>query len=86
MINKNKIEFDKKIYWVPSYTGTRKIAILEKKNEELYVVQSGEHKFLANIEFIFNKEEHARKSIKDWEHAERKRKRELKEKKAEAKD
>ena len=84
MINKDKIEYNKSIYWVPSRTNPRKIAITEKKNDELYVVQSGEQKFLANIEFIFNKQEHAMKSRKDWESYEKKRKKEEKaQKKAE---
>ena len=74
MINKEKIRFDESIYWVPGYTGPRKIMILEEFKEGLYSVQSGEHKFIANIEYIFNKPEHAQEAFRDWESYESKRK------------
>lgn len=73
MINKEKIEYNVTKYWVPSHTGPRKIAIIEAKTENLYVVQDAYKSFVTDIEFIFNKEEHASMAKRDWEHAERKR-------------
>lgn len=78
MINKEKIEYNVEKYWVPSHTNPRKIMILEKKNDDLYVVQSGQHQFVAHIEHIYNKQEHASKGTKDWEHYVRKCRRDAK--------
>ena len=78
MINKDKIVFNTKTYFTCSYTGAIGVTILKLIDDERVLVQSGKHTFIRPIQYVFNEYEHARKGGRDWEHYERKRKREAK--------
>lgn len=77
MINKDKMVLNEYIYWTCQYSGAVKVKILEVIDDKTVRVDTPIKKqapLVRDLEFIFNKEEHAKKSMKDWERAERKRK------------
>lgn len=85
--NKRELVLNEYKYWTCQYSGTVKVKILEILDNDLVKVDTIIKKqapIIRDIKFIFNKEEHARKAMSDWEHADRKRRREEKaQKKAE---
>lgn len=81
MINKDKIVFNTKTYFTCSYTGVVGVTILKLFDDGCVLVQSGKHTFVRPIQYVYNEYEHARKGGRDWEHYERKRKRNKKKKK-----
>ena len=84
MINREKIILNEYVYWTCQYSGTVKVKILEVLEGDKVLVDTTIKKqapIVRELQFIFNKEEHAKKSMKEWEHADRKRRREEKEQK-----
>lgn len=77
MINKDKIIFETQTYFTPSYSGPIGVKILELLPNDKVLIKTGKHTFIREVRWMFNKEEHARHSGKEWEHAEKKRKREV---------
>ena len=81
MINREKMILNEYVYWACQYSGTVKVKILEVLEGNKVLVDTSIKKqapIVRDLQFIFNKEEHAKKSMKEWEHAERKRRREEK--------
>ena len=75
MINKDKIVLNEYIYWTCQYSGAVKVKILEVIDDKTVRVDTPIKKqapLVRDLEFIFNKEEHARTAKRDWEHAEKK--------------
>lgn len=84
MINKDKIVLNEYVYWTCQYSGAAKVKILKVLDNDRVLVDTMIKKqapIVRELKFIFNKEEYAKTAMKEWEHAERKRKREEKEKK-----
>lgn len=80
MINKDKIVFNTQTYYTCSYTGAIAVKILKLFDDGCALVQAGKKPFVRHIQYVYNEYEHARKGGRDWEHAERKRKRNKKKK------
>lgn len=79
MINKEKIIMNEFVYWTCQYTGAVKVKILEILDDDKVLVDTvikRQAPITRDLKFIFNKEEHARVAKKDWEHAEKKAKKE----------
>lgn len=76
MINKDKIVFNTKTYFTCAYTGPVGVKILRLFDDGCVLVQAGKNTFIRPIEYVYNEYEHARKGGREWEHYERKRKRE----------
>jgi len=90
MINLEKIQYNEPIYYVPSYTGVCKVSILHKLSGDTpmmlvkpYSKKKDFKAFPTPLEFIFNSEEDAKHSGRDWEHYMRQRKKDEKKKKKE---
>ena len=75
MINKDKIVFNTKTYFTCSYSGAIAVKILKLFDDGCVLVQAGKDPFVWPIQYVYNEYEHARKGGRDWEHDERKRKR-----------
>lgn len=78
MINKDKIVFKTKTYFTCSYTGTVGVKILKLFDDGCVLVENKGGQFVRPLMYVFNTEEDARRGGRDWEHYERKRKREAK--------
>lgn len=78
MINKDKIVFNTKTYYTCSWSGVAGVKILKLFDDGCALVQAGKKPFIRPIQYIYNEYEHARRGGKEWEHYERKRKREQK--------
>lgn len=80
MINRNKIELNKDIYYVPSYTGQAvKILILKMFDDEIALVKPFSRKkdfkpYPTPIAHIYNTPEAAKHGGRDWEYYMRHRK------------
>lgn len=87
MINKEKIVFDEYIYYTCQYSGVAKVKIINLLDNDKVLVDTTikrQAPIERDLRFIFDKEEYARKALKDWDHADRKRRKEEKaQKKAE---
>ena len=84
MINREKMVLNEYVYWTCQYTGPVKVAILEVLGDDKVLVDTTIKKqapIVRDLQFIFNKEEHAKKAMKDWKHVDRKYRREEKEQK-----
>lgn len=75
MINKDKIIFETKTYFTCSYSGPIGVKILKFIDDDHVLVKAGKHTFSRPIQYVFNEHEHARVAGRDWEHSERRRKR-----------
>lgn len=75
MINKEKIVFNKKIYFTPTYGSPVGIKILKLFDNGCALVQGNHAPFVRSLMYVFNTYKAARKGSRDWEHYERKRKR-----------
>ena len=81
MINKEKMVLNEYVYWTCQWSGAVKVKILEVLDNDKVLVDTiikNQSPIVRDLEFIFNKEEHAKKSMKDWGRVERKRRREEK--------
>lgn len=82
MINKDKIVFNTKTYFTPSYTGVIGIQILKMSTDGSLLVKTKSSKpFVRQIKDVYNEEIHARYGGREWERDERKRKRDKHKKK-----
>lgn len=80
MINKDKIILNTHTYYSCSYCGVIAVKILKVFDNGCALVKTGRKQkpFVRPLQYIYNEYEHARKGGRDWEHFERKRKREKK--------
>lgn len=73
MINKEKIKLNEEIYYVPSYSGTTKVSIIEIINDDKVLVKpvsqnKKEFKpFTTPLVHVFNRAEDARIGKRAWE-------------------
>ena len=81
MINKDKIVFNTQTYFTCSYSGAIAVKILKIFDDGCVLVQAGKKPFVRPLMYVYNTTEDARKGGRDWEHDERKRKRDKKHKK-----
>ena len=75
MINKDKIILNTQTYYTCSWSGVTAVKILKVFEDGCALVQAGKKPFIRPIQHIYNEYEHARIGKRDWEHDERKRKR-----------
>lgn len=75
MINKDKIIFNTHTYYTCSYSGAIGVKILKLLDDGCVLVKTKNGTFVRPLMYVYNTEEDARKGGRDWEHAERKRKR-----------
>lgn len=80
MIDRENILFNKRLYYTPSWTGVTKVSILMAYNNGKLLVQANDKPFIRTDRYVFKETEEARKSIKKWQHYDRKRRRIKKEK------
>lgn len=83
MINKDKIVFNTQTYYTCSYTGVIAVKILKLFDDGFVLVQANKKPFVRPIQYVYNQYKHARIGGRDWEHYERKRKRNKKKSKKE---
>ncbi len=74
MINKDKIVFNTHTYFTCSYSGAIGIKILKLFEDGCVLVKTKTGTFVRPLMYVYNTEEDARKGGRDWEHYERKRK------------
>lgn len=80
MINKDKIVFNTKTYYTPTYGSPIGVKILKLFDDGCVLVKGKNAPFVRPLMYVYNTAEDARKGGKDWEHDERKRKRDKKKK------
>ena len=78
MINKDKIVFNTKTYYICSWCGVIGVKVLKHLKNDYLLVQAGNDLLVRPIQFVYNKYEHARRGSRDWEHFERNRKKQKK--------
>lgn len=83
MINKTKIKLNDTVYYTPSYSGAISVIILKVFDNDTALVRTPSRKkelspFVRPLEFLFCDAESAKRSGRDWENYEKKRKKELK--------
>ena len=81
MINKDKIVFNSQTYFTCSYSGAIAVKILKLFDDGCVLAQAGKKPFVRPLMYVYNTAEDARKGGRNWEHYERKRKRNKKKKK-----
>lgn len=80
-VNKEEIKINEN-YWTCSYTGRIRVTVLQILNKSNVLVKTKNGKpFVRSMDWIFDDEELCKRAGKSWEHAERKRKKEFKNKK-----
>lgn len=81
MINKDKIVFNTHTYYTCSYSGPVGVTILKLFDDDCVLVKNKAGTFVRPLMYVYNTDEDARKGGRDWEHYERKRKKNQKSKK-----
>lgn len=74
MINKDKIVFNTRNYFTPTWTGATAVKILKCLKDDNVLVQNKAGTFIRPLIYMYGTQEEARKGGKNWEHYERKRK------------
>lgn len=77
-VDKDKIIFNTQTYYTCSYTGAVGVKILKLVGKDKVLVQNKGGTFIRPIKYVFETYEDARRNGRNWEHDERKRKREKK--------
>lgn len=75
MINKDKIVFDTKTYFTPTYGSPIGVKILKVFENNNVLVQAKNGTFVRPLMYVFNTQKDAKNGGRDWEHYERKRRR-----------
>lgn len=73
MINRDNIVFNEKVYYTPSWTGVAKVAILAAYDRGKLLVQAKDSPFIRIDDYVFDNPSDARKSLKQWQHYDKKR-------------
>ncbi len=78
MINTNKVEFNKPVYYIPAYSGSVMVSILELRSNGSALVQQYSTKqdlkpFVISVNHIYNKAEDAVRGRRAWAQGKRKR-------------
>lgn len=81
MVDREKIIFNRKVYYTPSWTGIAKITILSAYDKGKLLVQAKDSPFIRIDDYVFDEPGKAGKALKQWENYERKRKKLKKERK-----
>ena len=78
MINKEKIVFNTKTYYTPTFGSPVGVVILKLFEDNCVLIKSSKGIFVRPIKHMYNTVEDARKGTKDWEHDDKKRRKKKK--------
>lgn len=76
MINVEKVKFNERCYYVPSYTGCSKVSVIKPVNEQnsAYWVQAKKNnRFIIGTQHIYETPEAATRGRRAWEKGKRKK-------------